>query len=114
MQQVQIDSLGFQPPQAALARLGNALAAGVVRVDLADEKDPVALAGDGITHHDLGAAFGVHFCGVDQGHAQVDAQAQGGDFLFMSGGVFAHLPGALADHGHLGAGQLLGAHACSF
>ncbi|MNO69829.1 hypothetical protein D3C76_606920 [compost metagenome] len=111
MQQIQIDALGLHPAQAALARLGNALAAGIVRVDLADEKHPIALAGDGLTHHELGAAFGIHFSGIDQGHAQVDTQAQGGDFLVMAGAVFAHLPGALADHGYLGAGQLLGAHA---
>ncbi|MNN98173.1 hypothetical protein D3C81_2175000 [compost metagenome] len=84
MQQIQIDVIGAQPAQAALASLGNALAAGVVRVHLADHEDVVALAGDGIADHFLGTAFGVHFGGVDQGHAQFDAQAQCRDFLRVS------------------------------
>ncbi|MNL08951.1 hypothetical protein D3C87_1296950 [compost metagenome] len=83
MQQIQIDVIGAKPAQASLARLGNALAAGIVRVHLADQKDAVTLAGDSIADHFLGAAFGVHFRGVDQAHAQFDAQAQCRDFFRM-------------------------------
>ncbi|MNH88933.1 hypothetical protein D3C87_1216950 [compost metagenome] len=106
MQQIQVDVLGLEPVQAALACLWDAFAAGVVRIDLADEEDVVALAGDGLRHDLLGASFGIHLGGVDQGHAQFDALAQGGDFFFLAGVVFAHLPGALADDGYVGAGQL--------
>ncbi|MCY1187182.1 hypothetical protein D9M73_281340 [compost metagenome] len=81
MQQIQVDVIGAKPAQASLASLGNALATGVVRVHLADQKDVVALAGNGIAHHFLGTAFGVHFRGVDQGHAQLDTQAQCRDFF---------------------------------
>ncbi|MNG05627.1 hypothetical protein D3C84_888290 [compost metagenome] len=76
VQQVHINVVGTQPLQTALARLGDAGAAGVVRVHLADQKHLVAPARDGFTHHLLGTAFAVHFSGVDQGHAQLDALAQ--------------------------------------
>ncbi|MNT39144.1 hypothetical protein D3C72_1753670 [compost metagenome] len=81
MQQIQIDVIGAESPQTAFAGLWNALAAGVVRVDLAHQKDAGALPGDGFSHHFFSPAFGVHLCRVDQGHAHLDAQAQRSDFL---------------------------------
>ncbi|MNR43010.1 hypothetical protein D3C85_1615890 [compost metagenome] len=110
MQQVQIDVFGLQAPQAARAGLGNALATGVVRVDLADQKDFVAQTSDGFCDHFLGATFSVHFRGVDQRHAQLYAQSEGRDFTRVRRGILAHTPSALADDRYIDAGQFKRAH----
>jgi hypothetical protein len=75
-----------------------------VRVDLADQVDLVAAAGDRLAHHFLGAALAVHLGRVDQGHAEFHAEAQGGHLGLAGGGVFAHVPGALAEDGDGAAG----------
>ncbi|MOA17268.1 hypothetical protein D3C78_1375200 [compost metagenome] len=103
MQQVEVQAVGAQPSQAALAGRRDAQAAGVVRVDLADQEDLVAQAVDGIAHHILGAAFAVHFRRVDQRQPALDAFAQGGHLALARQAVLAHPPGALANGGYAGA-----------
>jgi hypothetical protein len=63
-------------PQAALAGRLHAAAVGIVGIDFADQEHLVAAAGDRLAHHFLGAALAVHLGGVDQRHAEVQAQAQ--------------------------------------
>ncbi|CAI8795829.1 hypothetical protein EMIT0196P_20331 [Pseudomonas chlororaphis] len=98
VQQVQIDIVGPQAPQAAVAGLGNAFAAGVVRVHLADQEHPVALAGDGGANHFLRAALGIHLGGIDQTQAPFDTGLQCGNLGVALVALLAHAPGTLANH----------------
>ncbi len=72
----------------------------MVRQHLADEKDFVAPAGDRLANHLLRAAVGVHLGGVDQRHAQVQPQLQGGNLVRTPLLLFTHSPGALAERGN--------------
>ena len=76
MQQIEVDAIGAEAPQAALAGGDGTPARGVVRVDLADDEDLVAAPGDGFAHHLLGAAFAVHLGGVDEAHAEVEPESK--------------------------------------
>ncbi|MNI68918.1 hypothetical protein D3C73_1246410 [compost metagenome] len=76
-----------------------------MRVDLADQEYLIASAGDRFADHLFCAPFSVHFGGVDQGHAQFDAQAQRRDFFSVTGVILAHSPGALANDRDLDASQ---------
>ena len=93
----------LEPPQAARAGRLHAGAGGVVRIDLADQENAVALALDRLGDDFLGPAFGVHLGGVDQRHAEIDAEAQGIGLPLRVRGAFAHVPGALAESRDLGA-----------
>ncbi|MNS88078.1 hypothetical protein D3C72_1220400 [compost metagenome] len=111
VQQVQVDALQPQPRQAALAGLARAAAAGVVRVDLADDEEVFALhiaraqrLGHGLADHGLGTALAVHLGRVDQAVAQADGLAHRGHLGRAAGGVFAHAPGAETENRHLAAG----------
>jgi hypothetical protein len=69
-----------------------------MRVDLADDEDGVAPAGDGLAHDLLGAAFAIHFGGVDEGHAEIDAKRQRRHHVGTARARFAHAPGAEPEH----------------
>ncbi|MNT52707.1 hypothetical protein D3C72_1897460 [compost metagenome] len=99
MQQVQVDAVGAQPPQAALARLHGAAAAGVERIDLADQEGLIAPPRQGLADHFLGLALAVHLGGIDQPQAQVQAQPQRGDLFGARGGRLAHVPRSHAERG---------------
>ena len=76
------------------------LARGIVRIDLADEIDLVAPAGDGLGHDLLGAALAVHLGGVDQVQAEIEAELQR---LGLGGPIraaLAHVPRAEPEHRH--------------
>jgi len=103
VQQIEVDMIGAQPLQAARAGRRHAGARGVVRIHLADHEGPVALAGDRLRHHLLGAAVAVHLGGVDQRHAQVEAEAQRGGLVLGAALALTHPPGALADGRYRGA-----------
>ncbi len=100
MQQVKIDPVGLEPLQAALAGLDHALLRGVVRQHLADDEQPVAMPGDGAADDLLGGAAAVHLGRVDQIHAEVDAELQGGLLVGGAAAVLAHMPGAEAEGRH--------------
>jgi hypothetical protein len=51
-------------------------------------------------HEALGAAVAVHFGGVHQAQAQLEAGAQAGNFLVVQGGILAHAPSALSQRRH--------------
>ncbi|MCY1554452.1 hypothetical protein D9M68_910260 [compost metagenome] len=110
MQQVEVDALGIQPPQAARAGRRHTLAAGVVRIDLADQKHLLAHPGNRLAHHQLGAAFAVHLGRVDQAQAQLDTLAQRRHFRAPLAGHFAHAPGALTDQRHSHTSQFKPSH----
>src|SRR6202171_5626441 len=97
MQQVAIEAVGLQPLERTLAGGDGAAPRGVARQDFRDQKNLVALSGDRLGDHQFGIA--IHFGGVDVGHAEVDAAAQGGDRALAVATV--DIPGALPDHGHV-------------
>jgi hypothetical protein len=68
-----------------------------VGVCLADQEDALALALDGAGDHLFGPTVRIHFGSIDQGHAKVDAQAQGVRLSGAVGATFAKVPGALAE-----------------
>src|SRR6185437_6637511 len=70
MKEIEIKPVGAEPLQAALAGGHRAAAGGIVRVDLADQEDLVAAAGDDLADHFLGAALAIHLGGIDQRHAE--------------------------------------------
>jgi len=100
VQQVEIDAVGFEPLQAALAGLDRAATRGVLRQHLADEENLVAPVHDRRADELLGTAVAVHFRGVDQVHAEIEAEAQRRNFLAAPPAIFAHAPGALPERWH--------------
>jgi hypothetical protein len=100
VQQIEIKARHAEPFQAALAGLRQRAAGGILRIDLGDEKDLIPPPGDGLAHHFLGAALGVHFRGVDQGQAQIEPGAQGRDLGLPVGRALSHMPAALAQCRH--------------
>ncbi|MNL30278.1 hypothetical protein D3C87_1520050 [compost metagenome] len=81
MQQIEIEPVGAEPCEAALAGLNRASGAGVPGIDLADQKHLVAPAGNRRAHHLFGSAVCIHFGRVDQRHAEIDRLANALDFL---------------------------------
>ena len=100
MQQVQVDPVGAQAFQAALAGRHQARARSVVRVHLADDEGFIAAPGQRLAHQLFGGAFAVHLRGVDQPQPQIQTLAQGCDFLGTGGAAVADMPGALPERGH--------------
>ena len=76
VQQVEIQPVGAQPPQAGLTGALKPAAARVLRVGLADEEDLVAQAVERLPEEALRLALAVHLGGVDHGHAEFDARAE--------------------------------------
>ena len=100
VEQVEVDPVGREPPQAALAGGDRARGGSVVGIDLADQEDLVAPAGDRLADDLLGTAVGIHLGRVDQRQAEVEPAAQGRELGAAAGLVLAHAPGALAEHRH--------------
>ena len=94
VQEVQVDPIGAEPAEAALARGLGPRMARVLREDLRDEEYLIPLAGDRFRDELLGPATGVHLRGVDERQAEVEAAAQRRDLLGASGRVLAHGPRA--------------------
>src|SRR5262245_35302444 len=100
VQQVEVETVGLQAAQAALAGGNRSLARGVVRVDLADEVEAVTLAGHRLPDDLLGAALAVHFGGVEQPHAEIKTKLERLDLGAALALALAHAPGAEAQHGN--------------
>src|SRR5437879_5169248 len=73
---------------------------------LGDDEERVArMPVDRLGHDALGAAVTVHLGGIDVGEAELETQTERGDFVSLRPAALAHVPGALADDGHLHAGR---------
>jgi hypothetical protein len=96
MQQVEVDRIDAQALERSLAGAHELRARGVVGIELAHDEHLVAPPVDGFGDYLLGAALAVHLRGVDERHAEVDAELEGRDFIGARGRVFAHAPGAEA------------------
>ena len=112
VQQVEVEPVGAEPPQAALAGGDGALGRRIVRIDLADQEDLVAPAADRLADHLLGTALGVHLGRVDQASGRGRARAAGPrTSAARLARLLAHAPGALAEHRDLlAAGERQRAH----
>ena len=104
VQQIDVEAVGLEPLEAALAGRDGAAPRGVVRIDLADQAYFVAPARDRLGDDLLGAAFAVHLGGVDQRDAEIEPELQRGDLGVERAALLAHAPGALAEHRHRAAG----------
>jgi len=100
MEQIEIEPIRVEPPQAGLAGLDRSVPRRMVRQHFADEEDVRAAAGDGIADDLLGAAAPVHLCRVDERHPDLDAEAKRGKFAGAATAVFAHAPRTLTEHRH--------------
>ena len=72
VEEVEVEAIGLEPAKAALAGPGEPIATGFVRIDLADEDDPIPEAGEGVAEKGLGRAVAAYFSGVDQDEPEVD------------------------------------------
>ena len=103
MQQIEIDVIGAQSTQAALAGRNRRFSAGVVRIHLGYYSDLIAPAGDCTRDDFLGAAVAVHLGGVDERHAEVEAERERRNFVRRALAPLAHPPRPLPQCGHLDA-----------
>ena len=62
---------------------------------LRDDEHAIALTLDRICDDSFRAAFAVHFRGIDQSRAEIDAQTQSRDLIRVRVLVFAHAPRSL-------------------
>jgi hypothetical protein len=76
MQKVKVEAICFQPTQTGFAGPLDRTPSRIVGIDLADQEDLIANLGKRFAHEGLGGAVAVHFGGVDQGHAKIDASAK--------------------------------------
>ena len=76
VQQVQVNGVHSETPQAALASGNRAAARRILRVDLADQKHIAASAANRFADQLFGGALSVHLGGIDQRHAEVDSTLQ--------------------------------------
>src|SRR3984893_6244630 len=118
MQQIEVDPVGGEPFEAALAGGDHTGARGIVGVDFADNEQLIAHALGGTGDDLLSAPAAVHLGSVDQGHAETDPEPQRRRFLGGAAPVLAHVPGSLTERRHLlataqGYGSQLFAHLAS-
>ena len=100
MQQIEIDPVGAQPREAALAGGNHAGARGVVGIDLADDKEVVAQSFGGAGDHLFGAAVAIHLGSVDQSHAELDPEPHGRRLFLRSPAGLTHVPRTLTERRH--------------
>ena len=97
VQKIKIKAINTKALQAAFAGGHQGTAAGIVRIDLADQENLGAPSFDGFADQLFRGAFAVHFGGINQGHAEINAALQGGNFFGTTGAVVAKHPGAHAE-----------------
>src|ERR1700704_4898832 len=100
VQQIEIEAVCSKPPQTVLARVHCPRPCRIVGENLADKEQLVAASGDGFANERLGSAVSVHFCGVDQRHAEIEADAERRNFVLSMSRVFGHAPCPLAKRGY--------------
>src|ERR1700733_13697776 len=74
VQQVQVDAIGFQAPQAALAGRAAAVPRSVVRINLRDEKHLVTPPVDCLADKAFAPAIAVHLRRIDKPRTQIKSQ----------------------------------------
>ena len=75
MQQIQVQPVGRETLQAALARRSHAATPGIVRINLADQKHVVAPADGRLRDPHLGTAVSIHLRGIDERHPEIETRA---------------------------------------
>src|SRR5215472_3716229 len=100
MQQIEIDPVGGEPLEAALAGGDNARARSVVRIYLADDEKLVAKSAGGARDDLLGTSAAIHFGRVDERHAEIDTQPQCRRLCVGTAPVLSHVPGSLPERRH--------------
>jgi hypothetical protein len=103
MQEIEIEAVGVEPLQAPLAGGDDAGVRGILRQHLAHDKHLVAASLDGLGHDPLGLSVAIHLGGVDQPHAELEAELERGDLLGPATRALAHAPGPLAEARHASA-----------
>jgi hypothetical protein len=101
VEEIEIQAIGAQALQTALAGAQGAFVARVGRQNFTCQEDLVAPAGNRVAGEFFGAPVAIHFGSIDVGEAEIDARAQGFDGAAL--GVrraFDH-PGALSYDGDL-------------
>src|SRR5687768_14324790 len=77
--------------------MDDTLPTGIVRVDLADEENPLPLLGQSLSHQFLGCSLAIHLSCVDEGQSELHPKAQGLDLLCPAASPLGHLPSALPE-----------------
>ncbi len=101
MQQIKIDRIDPKTLETALACFRQSRARRIARRHFCDDEYAIALTLDRIRHHFFRAAVAVNFRGINQGHAEIDAQTQSCHLIRVRVFAFAHAPGALTQHRHI-------------
>src|SRR5262249_36765451 len=86
--------------QAALAGNRHAAPAGILRIDLADDKDLIAPPLDGFGHDFLGTALAIHLRRVDQAEAEIESEPKRCGLALAVATPLAHPPGTLTQRHH--------------
>src|SRR5919201_1817039 len=81
-----------KPARAPLARFSHPRPRRVLRVELRDDEDLLAMTCDRFADDALGPAVRIHLGGVDERHPELDPRAKGGHFLLATAAVLAHPP----------------------
>ena len=103
VQQIEVDPVGAQPLQAALARRRHAAARGVVRIHLADDEQPVALALRWLRPTTSSAPPLPYISAVSISVMPSSMPScSAATSAFARAAALAHVPGALAERRHLG------------
>ena len=66
-----------------------------MRICLGRNKNAISATGNRVRYHRFGAPVALHFTGIDEGHAKINPQSQGRDFVIVRAFAVAHPPGAL-------------------
>src|SRR5690349_6654105 len=100
VEEIEVQVIGSEPAETALAGDHSSFASCVVRQDLAHKEDVFATASDCFADQFFRGAIRVHFRRINERQAEVETRAQGGDFLIMKTRIFRHVPSALAKNGN--------------
>lgn len=101
MEQIEVDPVGTQAPQALVARGRHAEARRVDWQDLADDEDLVTPPANGLAYHLFRATVAIHLGGVDERHAEIQTQSERGHLVGATDRLLAHAPRPLAENRYL-------------
>src|SRR5690606_25963685 len=89
---IAIEALDAQALQGSRTSLVQGAPGCVMGIELAHDHDLVAPPANRLADHRLRASLAVHFRGVDELDAQVEAEAQGGHLVLPARGLLTHVP----------------------